>query len=145
MQVFSPLRLYPRNSTIIVGSSVQIYAHGGPHPDINIMYFVQNENVICKFRNNKPCQANKRLKLNTIILAMESAVATALKLGDTKIIGKCVGINPATGRQIIFSQDFVHIYVVPLDKIKIKTPLVRIKSGAVMPATLWGKFCLIFS
>lgn len=79
-----------------------------------------------------------------IILAMESAVATALKLGDTKIIGKCVGINPATGRQIIFSQDSVHIFVVPLDKIKIKTPLVRIKSGAVMPATLWGKLCFIF-
>lgn len=75
---------------------------------------------------------------------MESAVATALKLGDTKIIGKCVGINPATGRQIIFSQDYVHIYVVPLDKIKIKTPLVRIRSGAVMPATLWGKLSFIF-
>lgn len=75
---------------------------------------------------------------------MESAVATALKLGDTKIIGKCVGVNPATGRQIIFSQDSVHIYVVPLDKIKIKTPLVRIRSGAVMPATLWGKhFCFV--
>ncbi|KAJ6640907.1 Nuclear pore membrane glycoprotein, partial [Pseudolycoriella hygida] len=116
VQVFPPLRLFPRNSTIIVGSNVQIYSQGGPHPDINILYSVQNENVI----------------------SMESAVATALKLGDTKIIGKCVGINPATGRQIIFSQDSVHIYVVPLDKIKIKTPLVRIKSGAVMPATLWG-------
>ena len=108
------------------------------------MYFVENENVICKFRNNKPCQTNKRLKVNTLISAMESAVATALKLGDTKIIGKCVGVNPATGREIIFSQDFVHIYVVPLDKIKIKTPLVRIKSGAIMPATLWGKFGFIF-
>lgn len=75
---------------------------------------------------------------------MESAVATALKLGETKIIGKCVGINPATGRQIIFSQDSVHIHVVPLDKIKIKTPLVRIKSGAVMPATLWGNFFLFY-
>ncbi|KAG4071558.1 hypothetical protein HA402_011712 [Bradysia odoriphaga] len=116
IQVFPPLRLYPRNSTIIIGSNVQIYSQGGPYPDVNIIYSVQNENVV----------------------SMESAVATALKLGETKIIGKCVGINPATGRQIIFSQDSVHINVVPLDKIKIKTPLVRIKSGAVMPATLWG-------
>lgn len=70
---------------------------------------------------------------------MDSAVALALKLGETKITGKCVGVNPATGKQIVFSQDSVYIRVVPLDKIKIVTPLVRIRSGAVMPATLWGK------
>lgn len=69
---------------------------------------------------------------------MDSALVTALKLGETKITGKCVGISPATGKQIIFSQDTVHVHVVPLGKLKIVAPLVRIRTGAVMPATLWG-------
>lgn len=72
------------------------------------------------------------------LTAMDSAVATALKLGETKITGKCVGINPATGKQIVFSQDTVHVHVVALGKLKIVAPLVRIRTGAVMPATLWG-------
>lgn len=48
MQVFSPLRLHPRNSTLIIGSSIQIYSEGGPHPDVNIIFTVHKENVICK-------------------------------------------------------------------------------------------------
>lgn len=80
-----------------------------------------------------------KTKFNNFI-AMESAVARALKLGNTKIIGKCIGVNPSTGQQIIFSQDTVEIYVIPFGKIKIKTPLEGLKSGAMMPAAIWGKF-----
>lgn len=69
---------------------------------------------------------------------MDSALATALRLGSTVITGRCVGISPSTGRQIVFSQDTVQLNVVPLDKIKIVTPLIRIRSGAIIPATLWG-------
>lgn len=47
LQVFPPLRLYPRNTTLVVGSSVQIYYHGGPHPDVNIVYQVHDQKVIC--------------------------------------------------------------------------------------------------
>lgn len=70
---------------------------------------------------------------------MDSAVALALKLGGTKITGKCVGVSPSSGKQIVFSQDTVEIHVVPLNKLKIVAPLVRIRTGAIMPATLWGK------
>lgn len=69
---------------------------------------------------------------------MDSSIATALKLGDTKLTGRCVGTNPSTGNQIVFSEDSIHIFVIPLDKIKIKTPLVRIRTGSTMPATIWG-------
>lgn len=69
---------------------------------------------------------------------MDSAVALALKLGGTKITGKCVGVSPSNGKQIVFSQDTVEIHVVPLNKLKIVAPLVRIRTGAIMPATLWG-------
>lgn len=47
-QVFPPLRLLPRNSTIVVGSSIQIESHGGPHPDVNVIYIVEQENIVCK-------------------------------------------------------------------------------------------------
>ena len=69
---------------------------------------------------------------------MDSAIVQARKLGDTKITGKCIGVNPATGKQIVFSEDTIEVFVVPLEKILIRTPLVRIKSGAVMPASVWG-------
>ncbi|XP_055917855.1 nuclear pore membrane glycoprotein 210 [Eupeodes corollae] len=116
IQVFPPLRLYPRNSTLVIGSSVQIYYLGGPQPDVNIVYSVHDQNLI----------------------TMESALVIARKLGHTKITGKCFSQNPSNGKEVIISEDTVDIHVVPLLNIQIKTPLVRIKSGAVMPAFIWG-------
>ncbi|TMW43037.1 hypothetical protein DOY81_011884 [Sarcophaga bullata] len=115
VQVFPPLRLYPRNSTLVVDSSVQIYYHGGPQPDVNIVYYVHDK-----------------------IINMESAIITAIKLGDTKITGKCVMKNPISGKEIVISEDTVEVHVVPILNIQIKTPLIRIRSGAVMPASIWG-------
>ena len=48
VQVFPPLMLLPRNATILVGSTLQIYSKGGPSPDTNIVYSVQNMDVIGK-------------------------------------------------------------------------------------------------
>ncbi|XP_020712667.1 nuclear pore membrane glycoprotein 210 isoform X1 [Ceratitis capitata] len=116
VQVFPPLRLYPRNSTLVVGSSVQIYYHGGPQPDVNIVYYVHDKKLI----------------------SMESAIVTAHKLGATKITGKCVMTNPGNGKEVAISADTVEVHVVPFVNIQVKTPLVRIRSGAVMPAAVWG-------
>lgn len=69
---------------------------------------------------------------------MDSSVLTALRLGQSIIVGQCIGINPANGQSIVFSEDRVLVHVVPFDRVKIKTPLVRIRTGAVMPATIWG-------
>lgn len=69
---------------------------------------------------------------------MDSSVLTALRLGQSIIVGQCIGINPANGQSIVFSEDRVIVHVVPFDRVKIKTPLVRIRTGAVMPATIWG-------
>lgn len=70
---------------------------------------------------------------------MESAIVTANKLGETKITGKCIMKNLITGKEVIISEDTIEVHVVPLMNIQIKTPLVRIQSGAVMPASVWGK------
>ncbi|XP_060653588.1 nuclear pore membrane glycoprotein 210 [Drosophila nasuta] len=117
IQVFAPLRLYPRNSTLVVGSSIQIYYHGGPQPNTNIVYSVQKQQVA----------------------SMSSAIVTAHKLGVTKITGRCLLKNPISGKDDVVSEDSVEIRVVALTAMQIRTPLVRIRSGAVMPATLWGQ------
>lgn len=49
VQVFAPIRLYPRNSTLVVGSSIQIYYQGGPQPNTNIVYSVEKRQVASKF------------------------------------------------------------------------------------------------
>lgn len=69
---------------------------------------------------------------------MGSSIVTGMKLGETEIVGRCVGINPASGNQIIYSEDTVTIRVMPFDKIKVKVPLVRLKVGAIMPASIWA-------
>lgn len=101
---------------MFIGTSVQIYSKGGPYPDVNIAYTVHNGDIA----------------------TMDSNIVHAQKLGKTKVTGRCIGTNPINGQQIIFSEDFVYVHVIPLDGIKIKTPLVKIKSGAIMPATIWG-------
>lgn len=116
IQVFPPLRLYPRNTTLVIGSSVQIYSTGGPSPDVNIIYSA----------------------LNNEIAGIDSSIVTGLKLGETVVTGRCIATNPANGGQIIFSEDSVIIRVIPLDRVKIKIPLVRVKVGATIPAVIWG-------
>lgn len=69
---------------------------------------------------------------------MDSSVVLAHRLGQSIIVGQCIGINPATGQSIVFSEDRVIVHVVPFDRVEIKTPLIRIRTGAIMPATIWG-------
>lgn len=69
---------------------------------------------------------------------MRSAIVIAHQLGTTKITGRCLLKNPISGKDEVVSEDSVEVYVVALTAIQIRTPLVRIRSGAVMPATLWG-------
>ena len=82
----------------------------------------------------------KKLIFNKFVfsLDMESAIITANKLGDTKITGRCVMKNPISGKEVVISEDTIEVHVVPILNIQIKTPLIRIRSGAVMPASIWG-------
>lgn len=116
IQVFPPLQLLPRNATILVGSHLEIRSKGGPRPNTNVIYSIANSEI----------------------LSIDGSVVEGLKVGKTKVVGKSVGINPTTGSTTTFTEDFVYINVVPLNKIKIKTPLQRLKSGSIMPITLWA-------
>lgn len=117
VQVFPPLQLIPRNATILVGSNLEISSRGGPKPDSNIVYHVANSDI----------------------LSIDGSVVEGLKVGKTKVIGRCVGINPTDGSTTVFTEDFIFINVVPLSKVKIKMPLQRLKSEAIMPASLWAE------
>lgn len=45
LQVFAPLKLYPRNTTLLIGSVLQLSVKGGPQPDNRIEFVVNNDNV----------------------------------------------------------------------------------------------------
>lgn len=45
IQVFPPLRLSPRNGTLVVGSLFQYTSKGGPQPDSNIEYTATSSNI----------------------------------------------------------------------------------------------------
>lgn len=46
LQVFNPLKIHPRNGTILIKSHLQVVATGGPHPDTNIEFTVINPNKV---------------------------------------------------------------------------------------------------
>lgn len=48
-QVFQPLRLSPRNGSILIGSYIQFVVKGGPQPDTNIVYTAINSKIARKF------------------------------------------------------------------------------------------------
>lgn len=117
IEVFPPLQLVPRNATILVGSTLEITSKGGPKPDSSIIFQIANSDI----------------------LSIEGSVVEGLKVGKTKVIGRSIGINPTDGSQIVFTEDFIFITVIPLSKVKIRTPLQRLKSGNVMPVSLWAE------
>ena len=116
VQVFSPLVLLPKNATILVGSLLEVSSRGGPKPDGNIVFHIANSDI----------------------LAIDGSVVEGKKVGITKVTGRSVGTNAADGSQIVFSEDSIYVNVIPLNKIRIKTPLQRLKSDAIMPASIWA-------
>lgn len=100
----------------MVGSTLEISSKGGPKPDVNIEYQVQDRDI----------------------LSIDGSVVEGLKVGKTKVVGRCVGRNPSNDNQIVFSEDVIYVTVIPLSGIKIKSPLIRLKASTVMPANIWG-------
>ncbi|PSN36073.1 hypothetical protein C0J52_06709 [Blattella germanica] len=116
IQVFPPLKLMPRNVTVIVGSSFQISSRGGPQPDANIEYSVDATDIAS---------------------VGKSGVVLGASHGSTKVTGKAVGTLKSTGQRVAFSHDEVEVHVIPLKGIKIHAPLTRLKAGAMMP--VWAE------
>ncbi|XP_060536617.1 nuclear pore membrane glycoprotein 210 [Cylas formicarius] len=117
LQVFQPLKLHPRNGTILIGSSVQLIIRGGPQPDTNIQFLAVN---------------------NKTAIASDKGIVTGRSIGTTKIKAWSVGIHPSTGQNIVYSEDTVEITVVALQGVKIAAPLLRFRVGATVPFWCFG-------
>lgn len=115
IQVFPPLKLFPRNITLIVGSVFQVGSRGGPQPMAHIEYVISSSSIA----------------------SVDSVgIVGGYGFGKTVLIGRAVGTNKATGQLVVYSQDSVEVNVVPLIGVKIYIPIVRIIVGAVVP--LWA-------
>ncbi|CAH0550671.1 unnamed protein product [Brassicogethes aeneus] len=122
LQIFNPLRIHPRNGTILIKSHLQYVAKGGPQPDANIEFVVIQP----------PKAKVPVLEINN------KGVVFGLNMGMAKVNARAVGMHPSTGQKIIYSEDTVDMYVIPLQDIKIKIPITRFQQGVFVPVWCFG-------
>ncbi|XP_011876898.1 PREDICTED: nuclear pore membrane glycoprotein 210 [Vollenhovia emeryi] len=115
MQVFVPLRVQPRNLTILIGTIYQMQTVGGP-PNAEIEFSTESGDILRVDRNG--------------ILEGRSA-------GWTGIHVRAVGLD-ARGNKVVYSEDRADIYVLHLEGVKISTPVNRVRVGATFPLWAFG-------
>ncbi|KAK6643599.1 hypothetical protein RUM43_005109 [Polyplax serrata] len=114
IQVFPGLRVYPRNVTMLVGSTLQVHTFDGP-ADGFVEFYIEKSSLA-----KVDCDG----------------VVEALKIGKTTLIARSLSTLRETGEKVIDSEDVVVINIVPLKGVSIQSPITRIIQGAVMP--LWA-------
>ncbi|GAB1291073.1 Nuclear pore membrane glycoprotein 210 [Apodemus speciosus] len=83
IEVFPPFRLIPRKVTLIVGAMMQITSDGGPQPQSNILFSINNDSVA----------------------AVSSAgLVRGLTVGNGSVLGVVQAVDAETGKVIIVSQ-----------------------------------------
>ncbi|ERL89556.1 hypothetical protein D910_06921, partial [Dendroctonus ponderosae] len=117
LQVFQPLKLHPRNGTVLVGASIQLVVKGGPQPDTEIIFTVLE---------------NKTAKVS------DKGIITGLAMGKTRITAQAIGVHPTTGQSMVYTEDFVEVTVIALTGVKIGAPLTRFRVGATVPFWCFG-------
>ncbi|XP_070200007.1 nuclear pore membrane glycoprotein 210-like [Littorina saxatilis] len=117
IEVFPPLRLEPKNITLIIGAKFQVIAVGGPQPQSTVQFSIANSDISS---------------------VSSSGLLEALSLGTTRVVGKAVGVDPLTGASVDYSQDDAIVNVVPLRGIRIYSPLSRLQTGTRMPVYAVG-------
>lgn len=115
VQVFVPLRVQPKNLTILIGTIYQMQTVGGP-PNAEIEFSTESDDILRVDRNG--------------ILEGKSA-------GWTGIHVRAIGLD-AKGNKVIYSEDRADIYVLHLEGIKISTPVNRVRMGATFPLWAFG-------
>lgn len=115
VQVFVPLRVQPRNLTVLIGTIYQMQTIGGP-PNAEIEFTTESGDILRVDRNG--------------ILEGRSA-------GRTKIRVRAVGLD-AKGNKVVYSEDHADIHVLHLEGVKISTPVSRVKKNATFPLWAFG-------
>lgn len=115
IQVFLPLKVSPKNLTILVGTIYQVQTIGGPS-NAEIEFSTQN---------------------NDILHIDHNGIFEGKSVGQTKIIVRAIGLN-AKGNKVIHSEDYADIHVLYLEGVKIIVPTSRVKVGATFPLWAFG-------
>ncbi|XP_067865995.1 nuclear pore membrane glycoprotein 210-like [Heterodontus francisci] len=117
IEVFPPFRLLPRKVTLIIGGMMQVMSEGGPQPQSNVYFSINNR---------------------TIAKVNELGQLTALVVGSAKVTGIVQAVDDDTGRVVVFSQDEVTVNVIRLKGIKIHAPVTRLRTGTQLPVYAIG-------
>ncbi|XP_038668645.1 nuclear pore membrane glycoprotein 210 [Scyliorhinus canicula] len=117
VEVFHPFRLIPRKVTLIVGAMMQITSEGGPQPQSNILFSINDENLAT---------------VNNI------GHVKGLAIGNGKVTGVVQAVDAESGKVVVISQDEVEVEVVQLKAVRIHAPITRMKTGTLMPVYVMG-------
>ncbi|NXA10601.1 PO210 protein, partial [Sapayoa aenigma] len=117
IEVFPPFRLLPRKVTLIIGASIQVTSEGGPQPLPNIIFSLDDEQVVA---------------------VNGSGLLTGLALGHAVVTGVLQAVDAETGKLVVVSQDKVEVEVVQLTGVRIRAPITRMKTGTQMPVYVMG-------
>ncbi|KAG7201135.1 hypothetical protein KM043_003926 [Ampulex compressa] len=115
IQVFLPLKVHPKNLTILIGTVFQCQTTGGPS-NAEVEFTTKNNEILNIDRNG----------------IFEGKLA-----GETKVIVKAIGFN-VKGNKVVYSEDYADIHVLYLEGVKILIPTSRVKVGATFPVWAFG-------
>ncbi|KAH0517505.1 Nuclear pore membrane glycoprotein 210 [Microtus ochrogaster] len=117
IEVFPPFKLIPRKVTLIIGAMMQITSEGGPQPQSNILFSINNDSVA----------------------AVSSAgLVRGLMVGNGSVLGVVQAVDAETGKVVIVSQDHVEVEVLQLQAVRIRAPITRMRTGTQMPVYVTG-------
>ncbi|XP_066600784.1 nuclear pore membrane glycoprotein 210 [Prorops nasuta] len=115
IQVFTPMSVYPKNLTALIGTVYQVTIIGGP-TNSEIEFSIEDESILNVDQNG---------------------IFEGKSVGHTKIFARAIGFN-AKGYKVIYSEDFAEIHVVYLEGVKIVVPTNKVKVGAKFPLWAFG-------
>ncbi|XP_011806045.1 PREDICTED: LOW QUALITY PROTEIN: nuclear pore membrane glycoprotein 210 [Colobus angolensis palliatus] len=108
IEVFPPFRLVPRKVTLLIGATMQVTSEGGPQPQSNILFSISNESVA---------------------LVSAAGLVRGLAVGNGTVSGLVQAVDAETGKVVIISQDLVQVEVLLLRAVRIRAPIMRMRTG----------------
>ncbi|XP_016796005.3 nuclear pore membrane glycoprotein 210 isoform X2 [Pan troglodytes] len=117
IEVFPPFRLMPRKVTLLIGATMQVTSEGGPQPQSNILFSISNESVA---------------------LVSAAGLVQGLAVGNGTVSGLVQAVDAETGKVVIISQDLVQVEVLLLRAVRIRAPIMRMRTGTQMPIYVTG-------
>uniref|UniRef100_A0A452QY33 Nucleoporin 210 n=1 Tax=Ursus americanus TaxID=9643 RepID=A0A452QY33_URSAM len=119
IEVFPPFRLIPRKVTLVIGAMMQITSEGGPQPQSNILFSINNESVA---------------------VVNSAGLVRGLAVGNGTVSGVVQAVDAETGKLVIVSQvmHLVEVEVLLLQAVRIRAPITRMRTGTQMPVYITG-------